>query len=155
MASCAWAFPAEAPLTTGPPEHPPIPHITVPSPVQVAPRECAPLVQFDTIAASVTLNFYDHTFRGLPWARRVEQFRRRIRCTDGPDRIDAVANSLFGLLKASHTGVYTADDLSYWALESIFSPSIDDYPVVYAGILAEASGWPLVRTLRSAGLASR
>lgn len=136
VAFCASAFPGEATLTTAPPGQPPIPHITVPNPVHVAPRECAPLVQFDTIAASVTLNFYDHTFRGLPWARRVEQFRRRIRCSDGPDRIAAVANSLFGLLKASHTGVYTADDLSYWALESIFSQSIDDYRVAYVGI------WP-------------
>lgn len=116
-----------------------IPHPAVPPPIQPAPGECAALVQFDAIAASVTLNFFDRTFRGLPWTQLVKQFRRNIRCTDGPDRIATVANALFAKLKASHTGVYAADDLNYWALESIFSRSIDDYPVAYTGI------WPVRR----------
>jgi carboxyl-terminal processing protease len=97
------------------------------------------LVQFDAIAATVTLNFYDRTFRGLPWQQRVKQFRHKIKCTDSPDRMAAVANALFAELKASHTGVYTAEDLNYWALESFFSRSIDDYPVAFSGI------WPVRR----------
>jgi carboxyl-terminal processing protease len=135
-AFCAPALPAEAPGTGATPAHPVIPHMAVPPPIHAAPGECAALVQFDTIAATVTLNFFDRTFRGLPWPQRVQQFRARVRCTDTPDRIATLANALFAQLKASHTGVYTADDLNYWALESIFSRSIDDYPVMYTGI------WP-------------
>lgn len=127
------------PLATALPSSPPAPkpHRVVLPPIHRAPGECAALVQFDAIAATVTLNFYDRTFRGLPWPQRVKQARQRIRCTDDPDQIATVANSLFAELKASHTGVYTADDLNYWALESIFSHSIDDYPVAYSGI------WPV------------
>ena len=117
----------------------PKPHRVILQPIDRAPGECAALVQFDAIAATVTLNFYDRTFRGLPWSLRVKQHRRKIKCTDNPDQIAAVANALFAELKASHTGVYTADDLNYWALESIFSRSIDDYPVAYSGI------WPVRR----------
>ena len=116
-----------------------IPHPAVAPPIHPAPGECAALVQFDAIAATVTLNFYDRTFRGLPWPERVKHFRHEIKCADGPDRIAAVANALFSELKASHTGVYTADDLTYWALESFFSHSIDDYPVNFSGI------WPVRR----------
>lgn len=115
------------------------PHVVVRPHIHAAPGECAALVQFDAITATVTLNFYDRTFRRLPWAQRVKQFRRSIKCTDAPDRIATVANALFAELKASHTGVYTADDLTYWALESIFSRLINDYPVAYSGI------WPVRR----------
>ena len=125
------------PLSNARPQH--IPHPAVAPPIHPAPGECAALVQFDAIAATVTLNFYDRTFSGLPWPERVRHFRKKIKCADGPDRIAAVANVLFSELKASHTGVYTADDLNYWALESFFSHSIDDYPVTFSGI------WPVRR----------
>jgi carboxyl-terminal processing protease len=117
-----------------------IPHPAVAPSIHPAPGECAALIQFDAIAATVTINFYDRTFRGLPWLQRVKQFRRKVSCTDGPDRIAALANALFAELKASHTGVYTPDDLNYWALESFFSPSIDDYPVAFSGILPMRRG---------------
>lgn len=145
LAAAAIAYAVLAPRTPATDARPSAAHIrrhhgAVSPSIHAAPGECAALVQFDAIAASVTINFYDRTFRGLPWAQRVKQFRRRITCADGPEQITTVANALIAELKASHTGVYTPDDLNYWALESIFSPSIDDYPVAFSGIWSERRG---------------
>src|SRR5271170_5629022 len=108
--------------------------------IQYAPGTCVALTKFDAIAASVTLNFFDRTFRGLPWPQLVKQYRHKIQCSDGSATIAEVANELFARLGASHTGVYTADDPTYWALQSIFSQSLDDYEVAFMGISPRREG---------------
>jgi carboxyl-terminal processing protease len=48
-------------------------------------------------------------------------------------------NRLLAELHASHTGLYTKDDLEYWAFQSIFSRGTEKYPVDFSGI------WPIWR----------
>jgi carboxyl-terminal processing protease len=98
---------------------------------------CQPVVEFDVITAAVTEHFYDRTFRGLDWLKRVATARNKVRCQDDTQAVAAKLNRLLSELHASHTGVYTQRDPDYWALQSVFSQSVDQHPVSFSGI------WPL------------
>ena len=102
--------------------------------------ECERLAEFDHIANVVTRDFYDRSFRGLDWPARVTSYRREIDCNASPQALSKVTNRLLAELKASHTNVYTAADLEYWAYQSIFSANLDAYPVPFAGIWPQRRG---------------
>jgi carboxyl-terminal processing protease len=98
---------------------------------------CQPLTEYDAITATVAENFYDRTFRGLDWPKRVAAARRKLSCKDDTQAVAAKINRLLSELHASHTGVFTREDPDYWALQSVFSRSIDQFPVDFSGI------WPI------------
>ena len=107
--------------------------------VSGAARACERLQEFDEITATISKEFYDHTFRGLDWPARVRaaNYRGQVSCDSDERSLAAHINGLLSELHASHTGLYTAHDLEYWALESIFSRSLDKYPVAYSGFWPE------------------
>ncbi|HEY8538850.1 MAG TPA: S41 family peptidase [Steroidobacteraceae bacterium] len=100
-------------------------------------EDCARLQEFDEIAQTVTERFYDRTFRGLDWSSTVARYRSSVACDFKERELAAVLNSLLAELKASHTAVYTQDQLDYWALQSIFAFDLEKYQVPFVGI------WPV------------
>jgi hypothetical protein len=101
-----------------------------------AAEPCQTLREYDGITAIVTEQFYDRTFRGIDWPARVAHYRERVSCGDSESALAAQINTLLAELHASHTGLYTKNDLDYWALQSIFSAKTDTFPVPLSGI------WP-------------
>jgi carboxyl-terminal processing protease len=97
---------------------------------------CEALREYDGITAVVTEKFYDRNFRGLNWPSRVAFYRKKVKCNVNSEAVATAANELLSELHASHTGVYTSDQLEYWALQSIFSPRLDAYQINDSGI------WP-------------
>jgi carboxyl-terminal processing protease len=102
-----------------------------------AAEQCARVSEFDEIAAVVTKEFYDRSFRGLPWSSRVEHYRGLVDCGQDERHLASVVNRLLAELRASHTGLYTKDDFEYWAFQSIFSRGTEKYPVDFSGIWPE------------------
>jgi carboxyl-terminal processing protease len=105
----------------------------------VADAPCQPVVEYDAITAVVTERFYDRTFRGLDWPSRVASLRAQVTCEDDATAVALKVNRLLSELRASHTGLFTKNDLDYWALQSIFSRSLDKFPVDFSGL------WPAQR----------
>ncbi len=99
-------------------------------------QPCVALREYDAITSVVTDKFYDRTFRSLNWPSRVAAYRKRVACGADAKSVARVVNALLSELHASHTGVYTADQLDYWALESIFSGNLDAFKINVSGI------WP-------------
>jgi carboxyl-terminal processing protease len=97
---------------------------------------CQALREYDQITALIAEQFYDKTFRGLDWPERVASVRRQVSCGNSDATLATQINALLAGLRASHTGLYTRHDLEYWALQSIFSQSLDAFPVALSGI------WP-------------
>jgi carboxyl-terminal processing protease len=102
-----------------------------------AAEPCQALREYDDITAVVTEQFYDRTFRGLDWPGRVASYRRQVTCGDSEVALTTQINALLSELHASHTGLYSKSDLEYWALQSIFSASIEKFPLALSGI------WPV------------
>ena len=100
-------------------------------------QPCQARTEFDTITAAVSEHFYDHTFRGLDWPKRVSTARKKVGCKDDTRAVASKINTLLSELHTSHTGVYTQQDLDYWALQSVFSQGVDQFPVAFSGI------WPI------------
>jgi carboxyl-terminal processing protease len=98
--------------------------------------DCQRLREFDQIALAVKSDFYDQSFRGLDWPARVASYRREVDCNASEPALSALSNRLLSELGASHTGVFTARDLEYWAFQSIFSFRMDRFKVPFSGI------WP-------------
>jgi len=101
--------------------------------------DCQRLQEFDQIVLEVNRSFFDQTFRGLDWPARVASYRREVDCSASEQALSALSNRLLSELGASHTGVFTARDLEYWAFQSIFSFRMDRFEVPFSGI------WPLRR----------
>lgn len=101
---------------------------------------CQALREYDALASTVTREFYDRTFRRLDWNARVLRYRARVRCGFDASDVASTVNALLSVLHASHTAVYTAKDLEYWALESLFSQSMDAFETNVSGILPERRG---------------
>ena len=102
-----------------------------------ASEPCQAVREYDALTTTLTEQFYDKTFRGIDWPARVAAFRKQIACSDGDVAIAAQVNSLISVLRASHTALYTKHDLDYWALQSVFSRSLDAFPLALSGI------WPI------------
>lgn len=93
------------------------------APAHAHAHACQALREYDALASTVTREFYDRTFRRLDWNARVLRYRARVRCGFDASDVASTVNALLSALHASHTAVYTAKDLKYWALESLFSQS--------------------------------
>lgn len=83
---------------------------------------------FDRTTAIVTEQFYDRTFRGLPWPRLVEAARQQLGPTSADEELQKGINDLLLNLSASHTGFYSSSDQEFWALKSIFAGRTEAYP---------------------------
>lgn len=97
---------------------------------------CEPLAEYDQITDLVTKTFYDQTFRGLNWPSRVSFYRDQLKCETLSESMALTVNTLLSELHASHTGLYTKNDLDFWALNSIFSGDLKAYPFSFSGIWA-------------------
>ncbi len=97
---------------------------------------CAPLAEFDKIADTVTKNFFDKRFRGIDWPNRVAFYRKQVGCNMNESSVAEISNQLLKELNVSHTGVFTRQDLDYWALNSIFSRNLTQFPIAFSGIWA-------------------
>ena len=100
-------------------------------------QPCQSQLEYDEIVAVVTERFFDQTFNGLDWDRRVAVRRSEVTCTDGADQVAAIVNSLLTELEASHTALYTRQDMHYWGLNALFT--FDD-PQAY--VLSFSGIWP-------------
>ena len=101
-------------------------------------QPCRALQEYDEVLSIVTERFYDQTFRGLDWDSRVAYHRDQVNCEDDEQALAAIVNRLLSELNASHTALYTTDDLDYWALQSIFSGgNLDAYEIDFSGIWPE------------------
>jgi carboxyl-terminal processing protease len=88
---------------------------------------------FDQTTQLVTKNFYDQTFRKLPWESLVKKARKKISSNSSDEHLKKVLNQLLGKLHASHTEFVSSSDQEYWALESIFSGDVDGAPLKQIG----------------------
>jgi carboxyl-terminal processing protease len=104
--------------------------------IPVHANDCTRLNEFDQMARTVTERFYDKSFRGHDWNATVARHRNAVDCARDERTLARVVNDLLKELKASHTAVYTADDLDYWAMQSIFSRDLDAHQIPFSGI------WP-------------
>lgn len=103
-------------------------------------QPCPPLEEYDAIAAIVTEQFFDRTFRGLDWDARVAHYRSSVTCDVDERAVSSAVNGLLAELNVSHTAVYTADDLDYWAINSVFATAngdLDAFEIDFSGIWPE------------------
>ena len=49
---------------------------------------------FDRTTDLVNLNFYDQTFRGLPWPKLVKQYRKKLSANSSDEHLQRVLNGL-------------------------------------------------------------
>ncbi|MFO7288017.1 MAG: S41 family peptidase [Gammaproteobacteria bacterium] len=106
---------------------------------QARTQECPSIAEYDEIVAVVTQRFFDQTFNGLNWAERVRHYRDRIDCAADADRVASTINSLLEELDASHTALYTRQDVHYWGLNSLFAED-GAYETDFSGIWPEREG---------------
>lgn len=102
-------------------------------------QECQPRAEYDEIVSVVTENFFDRTFNGLSWADRVNHYRAEVGCTDDAARVASIVNALLAELGASHTALYTRQDMHYWGLNALFAAD-DAYEIDFSGIWPEQEG---------------
>lgn len=101
-------------------------------------QPCQPRLEYDEIVAVVTERFFDQTFNGLNWNERVAIRRSEVACTDRADQVAATVNSLLTELEASHTALYTHQDMHYWGLNALFTfDDPDAYALNFSGIWPE------------------
>ena len=102
---------------------------------------CQPLIDTSVILSVVTEQFYDRRFNGLNWSAEVAETVESVSCDDSPAQVSARVNTLLSRLGASHTAVFSIQDLEYWAFNAQFYfDSLDGYPFPFAGIWAEPDG---------------
>ncbi|MDP2129062.1 MAG: S41 family peptidase [Pseudohongiella sp.] len=98
---------------------------------------CQPLIDTSAILSVVTEQFYDRSFNGLNWSSEVADAVESTECDDSPDAVTQRVNALLSRLEASHTAVYSPQDLDYWGLNSLFHfDGLDGYTLPFPGIWA-------------------
>lgn len=105
---------------------------------------CQPLSDTSVILSVVTEQFYDRSFNGLNWSQEVANTVESTGCDDSPAAVAERINTLLSQLDASHTAVYSQQDLDYWGLNSLFYfDGLDGYTLPFPGIWATRhdSGW--------------
>lgn len=106
----------------------------------VAQDDCPARRDFDLIVGAVSERFYDKTFRGLDWPRRIASHRKELKCNATDQDVAGRANELLSELHASHTGAFTKADLDYWGFNSVFSQKESDYAFWFSGIWSRRDG---------------
>lgn len=102
-----------------------------------ADNSCQPLTDTSVILSVVTEQFYDRSFNGLNWSQEVASLVESVACSDSPAAVAARINALLLRLNASHTAVYSQQDLDYWGLNSLFHfDGLDAYTLPFPGIWA-------------------
>ena len=102
---------------------------------------CQSLTDTSVILSVVTEQFYDRSFNGLNWSGEVAETVESVACDETQGQVTARINALLSRLGASHTAVYSAEDLEYWALNAQFHfDDLEAYALPFAGILAELDG---------------
>ena len=92
-----------------------------------------PVELFDHTLSLVKKNFYDQTFRGLPWDTLVTEKREKISTHTTDQKLSETINGLLSLLQASHTAFLTSEDQEYYALKSVFANQLDGFPYCTIG----------------------
>jgi carboxyl-terminal processing protease len=99
--------------------------------------DCQPLADASVILRVVTEQFYDRSFNGLNWSSEVADTVESTECDDSPEAVTERINALLSRLEASHTAVYSQQDLDYWGLNSLFHfDGLDGYTLPFPGIWA-------------------
>jgi carboxyl-terminal processing protease len=99
--------------------------------------DCAPLRDISVVLSVVTEQFYDRSFNGLNWSAEVAAATEGTQCSDSPGQVADRVNALLARLSASHTALYTTEDLDYWGLNSLFHfDGLDAYTLPFAGVWA-------------------
>ena len=109
-----------------------------------AEASCQPLTDTSVILSVVTEQFYDRRFNGLNWGQEVANTVESVACDDSPAAVAARINQLLARLEASHTAVYSQQDLDYWGLNSLFYfDGLDGYTLPFPGVWATRhdNGW--------------
>jgi carboxyl-terminal processing protease len=98
---------------------------------------CQPLGDTSVILSVVTEQFYDRSFNGLNWPVEISNTVAATACDDSPATVVERINELLARLDASHTAVYSQQDLDYWGLNSLFYfDGLDGYTLPFPGIWA-------------------
>ncbi|MBU2097501.1 MAG: hypothetical protein KKD00_01970 [Gammaproteobacteria bacterium] len=107
-------------------------------------NSCQALTDASVILSVVTEQFYDRSFNGLDWSQEVANTVEATECDDSPATVAGRVNELLSRLEASHTAVYSQQDLDYWGLNSLFYfDGLDGYTLPFPGIWATRhnDGW--------------
>ncbi|MCM2279853.1 MAG: S41 family peptidase [Oligoflexia bacterium] len=96
-------------------------------------RDRSSLEVYDRSAQIATENFYDRTFRCLPWERLVSDYRTKLSAHSTEAELKTTTNDLLAQLNASHTEFLSNSDQSYFALKSVFSGKLEEFPVHQIG----------------------
>ena len=105
---------------------------------------CQALTDVSVILSIVTEQFYDRSFNGLDWRSEVASVVEATGCDEMPADVTQRVNALLSRLDASHTAVYSPQDLDYWGLNSLFYfDGLDGYALPFPGIWATRhnDGW--------------
>lgn len=98
---------------------------------------CQAVADASVILSVVTEQFYDRRFNGLNWSQEVANTVEAIECDEAPVAVAERINALLSRLEASHTAVYSQQDLDYWGLNSLFYfDGLDGYTLPFPGIWA-------------------
>ena len=81
---------------------------------------------FDTVWETVNDSFYDPELTGLDWFAIGEEYRLRVKAASSREEKAVVINEMLGLLKTSHTHLFTPEEPAYYQVLGIFYPSIPD-----------------------------
>jgi len=102
---------------------------------------CQPLTDTSVILSVVSEQFFDRRFNGLSWNAEVAQTVESVDCDESPAQVSARINALLSKLGASHTFVYSTEDIEYWAFNAQNSfDSVDAYPLPFPGIWVRREG---------------
>ncbi|HWE39642.1 MAG TPA: hypothetical protein VG406_24045, partial [Isosphaeraceae bacterium] len=100
-----------------------------------------------TVVALVAEYFLDRD-RGDAWAATHNGYADAI--TD-PRAFAVATNAALGELKASHTRLYTRDEVAYYGLRSIFAPALNQKPPAFESIGVDLADGRFVRRAFAGG----
>ena len=134
-----------------------------------SPAGPAPADVFEQVWETVNRRFFDPDFNGVDWQAVRERYRPPAAQARSQAELASAINEMLGLLRTSHTRLFTPDEPAYYQLLGVFLPVNDDLRraleragvdgrAEYSGIgvfTQEIDGQTFVRAVLDGGPAAR
>lgn len=109
-----------------------------------APETANPVAVFDAVLKTTKEHFYDAKRVGpggeADLAKRAPALRLQLSPESSPQDLQRVVDQLLSPLEFSHSGMLMPDDQEYWAIQSAFSKSMEEFRTINCGVLFERHG---------------
>ena len=86
----------------------------------------SPVDVFEQVWQTVNRRFFDPDFNGVDWQAVRETYRPQAAEARSQAELASVVNEMLGLLRTSHTRLFTPDEPAYYQLLGVFLPVNDD-----------------------------